>query len=553
MEAKALSASKTASQIDLSDGFTPTTSYRTLTLDTLSEKDDYRLKTRERRPIPYPWGSLTTKGIDKAQTAPLYKYTNKEAQKSLSKTFDEAGMQPKKLISTKQISDATNRIVHDARRRKQVQKPRGTNPLDPNYHLPSFVEEIAPAPRFIKDNLDTSDIKGTSPLPVQKPFLRTSLFLDDIEGTKVGWRPRYREKFGKTIRDLNLDVKDINKRKKKSVNFAKEAIDTGVKQRIKRSDSVTYSLKTDDIDGARSRTRVAYYPRDRERTNYRCTNCTEDIAGATPKVKARTKRPYSAPIDRTDVEPRAKQMLEGKIQARIQKQYADLLSGFKQMDRDGSGKVTPDEFIKVMGECDIKVKSHEASLALKGFDTNNSGYLDYQKLLKSIGPSYISKHIHSKAQHPVTQVQTDLSLKDDLVTSGKREDAAPAASAAPGPASQPEASPAAPADAPAKLFTPRTRKSKDDEYEWKPSKYGAIKADRPYTSHAATRTQKAKDERMRARPTSSPSRRNAKGASVRIKHPEAERPKSAFPLRCRMQTWENSQLREDIATIRALK
>ena len=139
MEAKALSASKTASQIDLSDGFTPTTSYRTLTLDTLSEKDDYRLKTRERRPIPYPWGSLTTKGIDKAQTAPLYKYTNKEAQKSLSKTFDEAGMQPKKLISTKQISDATNRIVHDARRRKQVQKPRGTNPLDPNYHLPSFV------------------------------------------------------------------------------------------------------------------------------------------------------------------------------------------------------------------------------------------------------------------------------------------------------------------------------------------------------------------------------------------------------------------------------
>lgn len=42
MQADPNSPSKFESQIDFSDGFTPTTSYRTLSLDTLSSEDDFR-------------------------------------------------------------------------------------------------------------------------------------------------------------------------------------------------------------------------------------------------------------------------------------------------------------------------------------------------------------------------------------------------------------------------------------------------------------------------------------------------------------------------------
>ena len=79
----------------------------------------------------------------------------------MAKTFDDAEMRPKKLTSARAFADAVNRIVLDARKKKTLaDKPRGTNPLDPTYKLPTFVKEKPPVQRFIKDNLDTSDIKG---------------------------------------------------------------------------------------------------------------------------------------------------------------------------------------------------------------------------------------------------------------------------------------------------------------------------------------------------------------------------------------------------------
>ena len=57
--AVALAASKYTSQIDLSDGFTPTTSYRTLTLDTLSEKDDFRSVSKPARLLQCTGGIKT--------------------------------------------------------------------------------------------------------------------------------------------------------------------------------------------------------------------------------------------------------------------------------------------------------------------------------------------------------------------------------------------------------------------------------------------------------------------------------------------------------------
>ena len=574
MEAFIKSKTKNASQIDFSDGFTPTTSYRTLALDTLSEKDDFRLKERERRPIPYPWGSLTTEGINKAQSAPLYKYTKRggAAQKSLAKTFDDAGMHPKKLTSDRTFADNVNRICVDARKKKMV-GPRGTNPLDPKYCLPTFVQEKPPQQRFIKDNLDTSDIKGTSPHPVQKAFMRNTLLVDDIEGTKVGWRPKYRENFGRNIRDLNLDVRDINKMRKKKIKAEKEAIDVGVKRLMKRPQSVTYSLKTDDIDGAQSRSLARYLPCGQKRTQYVHTNNTRDIRGATPrsnKMRSKvTNRPYSAPIDRTGLVPKATNIIEKRIKESIQRQYHDISNNFRSLDRDGSGKLTPEEFGKVLNQCDVKIAEDEARLVVQGFDTNNSGTVDYAKLLKAIGPTYIAKNIAvgeaaasaaattstedrpevrqfapevaesvgSKQQHKDSSEEKEVQVEPSAITKSIKE----AASKEPLRKKIEEARKAA------------DSRNSEAEDAWKPSKFAVVKADRPHTVHSMSRSRRTGGSQKRGRPMTSPGKRGTQRVTIQPKAEVAERPKSAFTTKCRMQTWEKSQLREDIATIRALR
>ena len=591
MEAHLKSKMKNASQIDFSDGFTPTTSYRTLALDTLSEKDDFRLKERDRRPIPYPWGSLTTEGINKAQSAPLYKYTMRggAAQKTLAKTFEDAGMHPKKLISERAFADNVNKIVVDARKKKV--RPRETNPLDPKYSLPSFKMDKPPEQKFIKNNLDTSDIKGTSPHPVQKPFMRNTLFVDDIEGTRVGWRPKYRENFGRNIRDLNLDVKDINKMRKKKIKAEKEAIDVGVKRLTRRPQSVTYSLKTDDIEGAQSRSRATYLPCGQRRTQYVHTNNTQDIRGATPKSnKVRSVRPYSAPIDRTGIEPKATTLMKRKIRESIQKQYHDISTNFKSLDRDGSGKLTTEEFSKVMNQCDINIADEEAKMVVQGFDTNNSGTVDYAKLLKAIGPNYTSRGISQTRSdsldntaststpaeaRPFLQVANGETQTSSMEVAGESGAAAAAAAgsndkastSASASASQSQKTQSGADSLRDKIKEARTatkEKEKKGEGDWKPSKFAVVKADRPQTVHSTSRSRKPKDNQKRHgnRPMTSPAK--GRGASAQQRHvtiansPQAaamalQRPKSAFTTKCRMQTWENSQLREDIATIRALR
>ena len=398
MEAFIKSKTKNASQIDFSDGFTPTTSYRTLALDTLSVKDDFRLKERERRPIPYPWGSLTTEGINKAQSAPLYKYTKRggATQKSLAKTFDDAEMRPKKLgqgLRGQREQDRRGRQEEeDGREEAQEHQPPG-----PDLQAPHLRQgRPPPVQRFIKDNLDTSDIKGTSPHPVQKAFMRNTLLVDDIEGTKVGWRPKYRENFGRNIRDLNLDVRDINKMKKKRIKAEKEPIDVGVKRLTKRPQSVAYSLKTNDIDGAQSRPKAHFLPSGQKRTQYVHTNNTRDIRGATPKSKNKTRpavRPFSAPIDRTGLSGQASALMEKRIRESIQRQYHEISNNFKNLDRDGSGKLTSEKFSQVMSKCEIKMADAEAKMVVTGFDTNKSGTVDYAKLLKAIGPTYTSPNL----------------------------------------------------------------------------------------------------------------------------------------------------------------
>ena len=334
-------------------------------------------------------------------------------------------------------------------------------------------------------------------------------------------------------------MKDINKKQKLKVQVKKEENKGSGRPKIHRTSSNTYSLKTSDIDGAQSRTRVGYYPFGFKRSQYRNTNSTEDIPGAMANMKAKMVRPYSAPTDRTYV-PKARQMIESRVRESIQRQYLDMQQAFKQFDRDGSGKLTPEEFSKVMNDCQINLKNEEANVVLKGFDTNNSGFLDYERFLSTIGPVYTSKpsnqdgaDVPAEANVNNNPVSLQINVGEGTETDSKEKE-------------QKEPNNA----------ENETENKSTSEFKWKPSKNCIPKADRPQTSRPSSMKSKLTPKQSKIRPYSSPARRSMT-SSVRFQPQQQaasmERPKSAFPLRCRHNVWENTQLKEDIATIRALR
>jgi hypothetical protein len=86
---------------------------------------------------------------------------------------------------------------------------RIVNPLEPVYPL-SRVEDRPDTPpsRPPRAVLDVSDIEGTSPKPMFKAaYTRDTYTVDDIEGTKPGWRPPHQKR---TTPGMLMDVKDIN-------------------------------------------------------------------------------------------------------------------------------------------------------------------------------------------------------------------------------------------------------------------------------------------------------------------------------------------------------
>ena len=111
--------------------------------------------------------------------------------------------------------------IEGARPRIQRQLPhsaRNTNPLNPEYKLPTKEEEPIPPPKFIRDNINVDDIDGTHSrsYKTNKPP-KDIMKVDDIQGT----RPRRRIlcldpdgtcngiRFESTC-NRSLNVKDIN-------------------------------------------------------------------------------------------------------------------------------------------------------------------------------------------------------------------------------------------------------------------------------------------------------------------------------------------------------
>lgn len=127
-------------------------------------------------------GGLTTEGIDGAQPR---RYTAERAR-------------PAPCEDAPTTAGTT--------RRKLPSQPR--NPLDPQYNLPAAPESPIDPPKFIRDQMDVSDIDGAKRKErrqLQKPT--TSLQTGDIEGG----RPRQGTAMAaqRAPRTAGLDVSDI--------------------------------------------------------------------------------------------------------------------------------------------------------------------------------------------------------------------------------------------------------------------------------------------------------------------------------------------------------
>ena len=102
--------------------------------------------------------SLKTDDIEGAKPFQRsYQYTNK-----LSYSNSTTGIEKSAPSSTEFL---TNRI---------------TNPLNPEYKLPTHISKPITPPKFIKDTLDISDIKVTTSKPLYKKMIRDSLNVSDI-------------------------------------------------------------------------------------------------------------------------------------------------------------------------------------------------------------------------------------------------------------------------------------------------------------------------------------------------------------------------------------
>lgn len=93
----------------------------------------------------------------------------------------------------------------------QLKTSRCTNPLEPKYTLPKTVPYPPPETRFLRDQIDISDIQGAKPKPYIKYEQRETFPIDNgVEGS----RPK-KEYIRKTHYDY-MDYSDVNKVKFKT-------------------------------------------------------------------------------------------------------------------------------------------------------------------------------------------------------------------------------------------------------------------------------------------------------------------------------------------------
>ena len=110
---------------------------------------------------------------------------------------DIRGAQPKKLhraFGNKPCRIYNNNDIEGSSTKESFITSRRTNPLNPEYDLPSFTKAIVPPVKFMGDRFDVSDIDGARPreprVVLGSGKIRDSMDASDIEGAQADWKPR---------------------------------------------------------------------------------------------------------------------------------------------------------------------------------------------------------------------------------------------------------------------------------------------------------------------------------------------------------------------------
>eukprot|EP01016_Furgasonia_blochmanni_P037828 TRINITY_DN4499_c0_g2_i1.p1 TRINITY_DN4499_c0_g2~~TRINITY_DN4499_c0_g2_i1.p1 ORF type:complete len:494 (+),score=50.35 TRINITY_DN4499_c0_g2_i1:144-1625(+) len=243
---------------------------------------------------------LKTNDIDGAQPLlPGYRYSNKESY--WNRNDDINGSKPKELHKplNKTYFHMTNEDIKGSKpqQHKFVTTRSPTNPLTPEYVLPYAEVRVPTPPKFVRDSIDIQDIDGARPNPYMRYKVnRQTMRVDDIEGAKP--KPPFYPKDRKNP----LDVKDINEfwefRSQRITNplDPKYVVpdESGAKKEIGDIDgshprqlhpkdvnkTTSFSLRTQDIEGAKSSTIRQEFFRSQERKEFRQTTKTDDVPGA---------------------------------------------------------------------------------------------------------------------------------------------------------------------------------------------------------------------------------------------------------------------------------
>lgn len=121
------------------------------------------------------------------------------------KTDDISGAKPflksYQYTNKTDYSNNTTGIEKASPQSRNLQTARIVNPLTPEYKLPSFSTRSYTPPKFLRDSLDISDIKGSAPSSSQRNLLRNTLDVADISNAK---KREFREDQGSAHVNLNI-------------------------------------------------------------------------------------------------------------------------------------------------------------------------------------------------------------------------------------------------------------------------------------------------------------------------------------------------------------
>lgn len=122
---------------------------------------------------------------------PDFTNTNIDIERSYPKVLHILLNKPEYNLSNKDIefSSASTVRIHETRCSKYKKPNDCRNPLEPVYQLPQVEHLEPPVPKFIRDNIQISDIQGTYPKKYYKWETRKGYYSTDIEGSSP--RKRY--------------------------------------------------------------------------------------------------------------------------------------------------------------------------------------------------------------------------------------------------------------------------------------------------------------------------------------------------------------------------